>query len=963
MAGHLVILHDDGAAWGFLNDCGHTRGSVGSQTDPFIAHPIALVRDDPALDESQLARVIRIVTWLNLGLAIEAMALAVIVGAPAYVLQALLFAGGAIWMTWARARIGTRGAAWFASRMVVVLLTTVLGYVLLVPTAAASMTIAPFVPFLLALPYLRTTSLRRLAVATWCISIGIATVAVFAVTSSPTTIAPAESLLRLLDTAVATALALYLLWGYRARLLGSSRDLARLMRLSRDVSGTLDPAQVAELLARHLQETMAADLCVISVYRSEDGEVRTFASWPPEYAASDDRSYLLDDFPLTRQVVERQELTSTHVDDPTADAAEVAVLRQEATTALLMVPLVARGETIGLAEITRAGARFGPADLALAGSFAAEAAMALENARLHEELRRQAFHDGLTKLANRALFTDRLNHALARGERGPNRVAVLFADIDSFKSVNDQLGHVRADHVLLAVADRLRGCVRAADTVARLGGDEFAVLLEDLVELAEAEHVARRMVEAIAEPMLLGDTQISIGISIGIAFSSPETTADMLLREADTAMYRAKSAGKARVEVFSPTLRRGVAERRALKRSLRKAVEREELRLQYQPIVRFADGAVAGLEALVRWDAPGMQRRMPEDFIALSEESGSIVTIGRWVLEAACRQARIWQLATAQDDLYVSVNLSARQFQDPSLGRMVSEAIGMADLPPASLIVEITESVLMQHTQRTMDVLGELRSSGVRVAIDDFGTGYSSLSYLQRFPIDVLKVDRAFVANVATPHGAVLARAVVEDRTGPRPACHCRRHRANGPAAPDALVRLRPRTGIPVLDAHGSGGRAPHPARRSDTAGHAAVLRTGERRRRRLRLRDGRQLSGAALDEPDRHGDALRRPGVAGHAREQQLRASPAHVGRIVADHGHGRRQHVRHLEVIDAHQGSDLTQRTERARCGLLEGAPDDHGRAHQQPRRARAAQGPRPDPEAAGPGGAGHPHLPHAA
>ena len=189
--------------------------------------------------------------------------------------------------------------------------------------------------------------------------------------------------------------------------------------------------------------------------------------------------------------------------------------------------------------------------------------MALENARLHEELRRQAFHDGLTRLANRALFTDRLNHALARGERGPARVAVLFADIDGFKSVNDQLGHARGDHVLLAVADRLRGCVRVADTVARLGGDEFAVLLEDLDDMDEAEHVARRIVEVIAEPVLLGDSQITIGISIGIAFSGPDSTADMLLREADTAMYRAKSAGKARVEVFSPALRRGVAERRA----------------------------------------------------------------------------------------------------------------------------------------------------------------------------------------------------------------------------------------------------------------------------------------------------------------------------------------------------------------------------------------------------------------
>ena len=324
---------------------------MGSQTVPLIAHPIALVRDDPALDESQLARVIRIVAWLNLGMAIEAMALAVIVGAPAYVLQALLFAGGAIWMTWARARIGTRGAAWFASRMVVVLLITVLGYVVLVPAAAASMTVAPFVPFLLALPYLRTTSLRRLAISTWCISLGIAAVATFAVTTSPTAMSLVEGLIRHLDTGVATALVLYLLWGYRERLLGSSRDLARLMRLSRDVSGTLDPARVAELLARHLQETMDADMCVISVYRSEDGEVRTYASWPPEYAANYDRSYLLDDFPLTRRVVERQELTSIHVDDLTADPAEVEILRLERTTALLMVPLVARGETIGLAEI------------------------------------------------------------------------------------------------------------------------------------------------------------------------------------------------------------------------------------------------------------------------------------------------------------------------------------------------------------------------------------------------------------------------------------------------------------------------------------------------------------------------------------------------------------------------------------------------------------------------------------
>ncbi len=324
---------------------------MGPETDPFIAHPIALVRHDPALDETGLARVIRIVTWLNLGMALEAMALAVITGSPAFVLEALLFAGGAIWMTWARARIGTRGAAWFASRMVVVVLMTVVGMVILVPVTAISLSVAPFVPFLLALPYLGTAALRRVAISCWYISLVFAMVAMFAVSSSSFPMPTATAILRIVDTAVATALVLYLLWGYRARLLASSRDLSRLMRLSRDVSGTLDPAQVAELLARHLRETTGADLCVISVYHGEEGEVHTYASWPAGYAVTNDASYVLADFPLTRRVVEDQELAAMHVEDDDADPAELAVLRDEGATALLMVPLVARGETIGLAEI------------------------------------------------------------------------------------------------------------------------------------------------------------------------------------------------------------------------------------------------------------------------------------------------------------------------------------------------------------------------------------------------------------------------------------------------------------------------------------------------------------------------------------------------------------------------------------------------------------------------------------
>ncbi len=339
------------AARGSKQTGGHSRGFVGSQTDPFSAYPSASIRPDPALDEQWLAWIIRIVTWLILGMAIEAMVMAAMTHAPGYVAQALLFVAAAVWLSWARARLGTRGAGWFASRVAIVMLVTLVVLVLLVPSVAPYVAVAPFVPLMVALPYLGTRALRRLAAATWAVALGVAVVAAAVAVSSPPALLMEAVVLGLVNTAVAAGLMLYLLWGYRERLTASSRDMSRLMRLSRDVSGTLDPARVAELLARHLQETMRADLCVISVYRADEGEVRTFASWPPEYAASYDRSYTLDEFPLTRRVVEAQELTSMHVDDPGADAAEVAVLVEEGANALLMVPLVARGETIGVAEI------------------------------------------------------------------------------------------------------------------------------------------------------------------------------------------------------------------------------------------------------------------------------------------------------------------------------------------------------------------------------------------------------------------------------------------------------------------------------------------------------------------------------------------------------------------------------------------------------------------------------------
>lgn len=731
---------------------------MGSAIGP-IDHPVPGIQ--PAPDEWRLARIITILTLLSAGLALEALVLVWMTHDPSYAIQLALFLGIAGWCAWARTRVAARGSSWVASRLVVVTLTAMVGLTLLEPSAAGSLAMAPLVPFLLAMPYMTNASMGRLGIGCWLACIGIAIMAVGAQVTGGVRTNPG-GVIPLLNTAVIAALVLYLLWGYRERLMASSRDMARLIRLSRDVSETLDPIHVAQRLARHLQESTHADACVISAHRPEMGEVVAFASWPTELADRDRSSYDLDDFPLTRRVVEGQRIETVSADDPDADPAELRVLLEDGGTALLMVPLVVRGQTIGLAEITRAGAGFRPAEIAVASSAASEAAMALENARLHEELRRQAFHDGLTRLANRALFTDRLEHALARTGRGPGRVAVLFGDIDGFKAVNDQLGHVRGDQALVAIAERISGCLRTGDTVARLGGDEFAVLLEDQVDVSEAEHVAHRIVEAVREPILLGETQVSVGISIGVAFSSADVaTADALLRDADSAMYHAKAAGKARVEVFDPALRQGIEDRRALKRSLRRAVQRDELRLQYQPVVRLSDGMVTGLEALVRWDAPGMQRRMPVDFIALSEENGSIVSIGRWVIEEACRQAHAWQVAAGRPDLAVSVNLSARQFQDPALGRTLAAAVAQSGLAEGSLMVEITESVLMQHTQRTIDVLAELRSEGVQVAVDDFGTGYSSLSYLQRFPVDVLKIDRSFVGSEEEPASWVLTQAIV----------------------------------------------------------------------------------------------------------------------------------------------------------------------------------------------------------
>ncbi|HEX6036760.1 putative bifunctional diguanylate cyclase/phosphodiesterase, partial [Longimicrobium sp.] len=365
-----------------------------------------------------------------------------------------------------------------------------------------------------------------------------------------------------------------------------------------------------------------------------------------------------------------------------------------------------------------------------------------------ELLLHHALHDVLTGLPNRSLMIDRLGLALRRVARSGGTLAVLFLDLDGFKVVNDSLGHATGDRLLDAVARRLEGCLRPADTVARLGGDEFSVLLEDLRDAAEARAVAERVHDALREPFPLDGRPVFTTASIGIAVGGAGATPESLLRDADTAMYRAKSGGRARCEVFDPTMHTTAVARLALETDLRAALDREEFELAYQPVVSLADGRITGFEALARWRHPERGLLSPSEFISVAEETGLIVPLGRWVLREACRQLREW-IRRYGAELSVNVNLSPRQFVDGGLARDVSAALRDADLPAPFLKLEITEGLLMGEAGPVASMLDELKALGVELCIDDFGTGYSSLSYLHRFPIDTLKIDRSFVSRLS----------------------------------------------------------------------------------------------------------------------------------------------------------------------------------------------------------------------
>src|SRR5664279_2600451 len=366
---------------------------------------------------------------------------------------------------------------------------------------------------------------------------------------------------------------------------------------------------------------------------------------------------------------------------------------------------------------------------------------------LEADLRYQAFHDSLTGLANRALLHDRVDHALTATTRASGLVALIFCDLDGFKTVNDSLGHQHGDDLLIAASKRLQSVVRSGDTVARLGGDEFAILMDNIDDTALATTVAERVVSVLRQPIELAGRSISVSVSVGIAFGDDTKSTELLLSEADAAMYEAKSAGKDHYQIFETSMRSRVVERMALGNSMRGALERSEFYLEYQPHFSLHDGHLEGFEALARWNHPSLGEVGPCRFIPVAEETGLIVPLGRWVLETACVQAVTWPAPDGKP-LTISVNISGRQLQDPDLLDDVRTALAFSGLTAHRLILEITESMLMVNPTRTAAILTALKSMGVRLAIDDFGTGYSSLSHLRQFPVDILKIDKSFVDSL-----------------------------------------------------------------------------------------------------------------------------------------------------------------------------------------------------------------------
>jgi diguanylate cyclase (GGDEF)-like protein len=711
-----------------------------------------------------LRKALRYFGWLVLPLGLVASPVGVLIEAPGVVLAGLTAAVFAGWTLIDSGRSRGRSESDLALRVATAGEVTAVALVLSEPTIGLPVAVGSLIPIILALPYVRRSSLTTLMAV--CSTVGAFALA--APSILPWGGMYDESLAFAIPTsAVIVVYVLFqlFLWNASTRLTDTTSELRHVIEMSHDLAATLDPKDVGHRLARHIALVSHADDCVLSTWDQAGNRVLSFGCYPIELLGGLDPSYDLARFPATRAVLQSRTPLTIDADDPAADESEIEYMRQQGHRSLVMLPLVVRGESIGIVELSaeRANA-FTDRDVELAQLLVREAATTFDNARLTDQLRTLAYRDPLTALANRAKLQDRVDHALARLQgRSLNHAAVIFIDLDHFKHLNDRFGHAKGDRALQVIADRIRSIIRPGDTAGRLGGDEFAVLLEDVESEEAVAAVCLRLLESLSQPVELEDAAPIVGASIGYAMSTPGSTSEDLLRNADTAMYSAKASGRGRIVAFHQELLDTAAARTELAALLRGADSRNELQLHWQPVVNLEDGVPVGLEALVRWQPDGQPLHLPADFLELAEETGEILAIGRWVLMEGCRRVRYWQTRFDAPDFRLYVNLSARQFRDAGLVPMIASALARSSMDPGQLTLEITESTLLTPGFETVQRIGELRALGLKLAIDDFGTGYSSLGYLHAFQIDELKIDRSFVPGtdgVGDAH--VLSQAIVE---------------------------------------------------------------------------------------------------------------------------------------------------------------------------------------------------------
>jgi diguanylate cyclase (GGDEF)-like protein len=599
--------------------------------------------------------------------------------------------------------------------------------------------------------------------------------------------------------------------GENARLLASLQERHRLLeqlsRIQRAITRRAPLQSILDTITSGAQQLLGDDVAALRMVDPDDPRMMLLVSQTglPDALAKQIWRVPPEEAGATGQAALRDELVV--MADYAGSPDGVPELAAASIRTAMAAPVHENSTVVGALAVAsyRTDRVFGKPDRDVLQVFAEQVSLAVTDAKTQEAMR-LAFHDSLTGLASRALFLDRLDHALARAARQRTRLAVLFVDLDRFKNINDSLGHSAGDELLVGVADRLRSCLGPADTAARLGGDEFAVVLPEVADQAQATDTACRIIERLRSPFLIHGHESFIDASVGIAFNplppigdidaaalpsdglpsaagAAEQDAAELMRSADLAMYQAKKNGKGRYEIFRPALRTLFLRNLEVEGKLRRSVERGDFVLHYQPIVDLstlagsihpaggatpAGSAQSGggpvmVEALVRWRDGGAELVPPREFIPLAEETGLILPIDRWVLREACRQAGVWNRRPGGPPVTVSVNLSARLLQQADLPQLVAGTLAATGLDPDKLIIEITESLVLPDTVPTVDQLRELKALGVRVAIDDFGTGYSSLAYLRQFPVDIVKIDKSFVDGaVPGSQAAALARAIVQ---------------------------------------------------------------------------------------------------------------------------------------------------------------------------------------------------------